>query len=334
MKIGRYDLTKEVLIVAEIGNNHEGSRQLAEDMISLAAESGADAVKFQTIVPERLLSKNSSDSFARFKRFQLTFSDYENLAVKSRDEGMLFLSTPFDIESALFLKELVPAFKIASGDNNFWQLLKVVANTALPIIVSTGLMSFDEATTTTKFIQNIWRDRDIDQELALLHCVSSYPTPPTQANLLAIQDLSSIISTIGYSDHTIGIEAPVLAVALGARIIEKHFTIDKNYSSFRDHHLSADPREFKEMVRRIRLGSQYLGSGVKIVQNCEEPNLVNMRRSIVAITLEALERQNMSINDIDWIRPGGGLVQEDKVVGKRAVRFIEAGQRITINDIK
>ncbi len=166
------------------------------------------------------------------------------------------------------------------------------------IIISTGLMALDEVNTTCEFIQTIWRDRGIDQELALLHCVSAYPTPPGQANLLALQDLSSIINTIGYSEHTLGIEAPVLAVALGARIIEKHFTIDKNHSSFRDHHLSADPEEFKEMTRRIRSVSQYLGSGSKIVQSCEEPNRVIMRRSIVA-KKDIQPGQQLNINDID-----------------------------------
>ena len=332
MNIGGHNLTKEVLIIAEIGNNHEGSYQLAEEMIGLAAEAGANAVKFQTIIPERLVSENSPDSFSKFERFRLSFSEYESLATTAHNEGMLFLSTPFDIESALFLRDLVPAFKISSGDNNFWQLLKVVGNTGLPIILSTGLMSLDEVKKTSQFIEKIWLTKNIEQQLALLHCVSSYPTPTKQANLLAIRDLALIVDTVGYSDHTLGIEAPVLAVALGARIIEKHFTIDKNQSSFRDHHLSADPHELKEMVRRIRLTSEYLGSGGKIIQECEKPNLMNMRRSIIA-KRDIQPNRILQIHDIDWVRPGGGLFQEDEVVGKSAKRLIKRGERINMSDL-
>jgi len=332
MNIGGHNLTKEVLIIAEIGNNHEGSYQLAEEMIGLAAEAGANAVKFQTIIPERLVSENSPDSFTKFERFRLSFSEYKSLATTAHNEGMLFLSTPFDIESALFLRDLVPAFKISSGDNNFWQLLKVVGNTGLPIILSTGLMSLDEVKKTSQFIEKIWLTKNIEQQLALLHCVSSYPTPTKQANLLAIRDLALIVDTVGYSDHTLGIEAPILAVALGARIIEKHFTIDKNQSSFRDHHLSADPHELKEMVRRIRLTSEYLGSGGKIIQECEKPNLMNMRRSIIA-KRDIQPNRILQIHDIDWVRPGGGLFQEDEVVGKSAKRLIKRGERINMSDL-
>ena len=334
MKIGEISTRDKVLIIAEIGNNHEGSYTLAEEMIGLAVEAGADAVKFQTIIPERLVSIQQKKRIKQLKKFQLSYDEFTKLSKVAKNEGAIFLSTPFDIDSALFLNELVPAYKIASGDNDFFPLIEVIAKTGKPIIMSTGLANIDEVKKSVKFIKNIWDDQNIDQELALLHCVSSYPTPLENANLLAIRELENIAGVVGYSDHTLGIDAAILSVAVGARIIEKHFTIDNNYSDFHDHKLSANPEDFKEMVEKIRLAEKTLGSGIKKPSPEELENRIKIRRSIVA-KHDLSAGHIISIEDLDWVRPGDGIRpgEENKVIGKTMKRAFMAGEKIELEFI-
>ncbi len=335
MKIANYDTEKKVFIIAEIGNNHEGSYTLAEEMIGKAAEAGACAVKFQTIVPEKLVSISQKDRIEQLKRFQLTYDEFERLNKVAKHENILFLSTPFDIESVHFLNSIVPAFKIASGDNNFFPLIEVIAQTGKPIIMSAGLIDLLEVRKTIDFILNIWNENAIDQDIAILHCVTSYPTALEEANLSAIKELQSLNVTIGYSDHTIGTEAAVLSVALGARIVEKHFTIDKNYSDFRDHQLSADPNEFSQLVERVEIASKLLGQSRKTVQESEKLVMEKIRRSIVA-RKDLDENTVLTLDDISWVRPGGGLApgNEEMVLGKRLKVKVAAGELITLDNLK
>ena len=335
MKIANYDTEKKVFIIAEIGNNHEGSYTLAEEMIGKAAEAGACAVKFQTIVPEKLVSISQKDRIEQLKRFQLTYDEFERLNKVAKHENILFLSTPFDIESVHFLNSIVPAFKIASGDNNFLPLIEVIAQTGKPIIMSAGLIDLLEVRKTIDFILNIWNENAIDQDIAILHCVTSYPTALEEANLSAIKELQSLNVTVGYSDHTIGIEAAVLSVALGARIVEKHFTIDKNYSDFRDHQLSADPNEFSQLVERVEIASKLLGQSRKTVQESEKLVMEKIRRSIVA-RKDLDENTVLTLDDISWVRPGGGLApgNEEMVLGKRLKVKVAAGELITLDNLK
>ena len=335
MKIANYDTEKKVFIIAEIGNNHEGSYTLAEEMIGKAAEAGACAVKFQTIVPEKLVSISQKDRIEQLKRFQLTYDEFERLNKVAKHENILFLSTPFDIESVHFLNSIVPAFKIASGDNNFFPLIEVIAQTGKPIIMSAGLIDLLEVRKTIDFILNIWNENAIDQDIAILHCVTSYPTALEEANLSAIKELQSLNVTIGYSDHTIGTEAAVLSVALGARIVEKHFTIDKNYSDFRDHQLSADPNEFSQLVERVEIASKLLGQSRKTVQESEKLVMEKIRRSIVA-RKDLDENTVLTLDDISWVRPGGGLApgNEEMVLGKRLKVKVAAGELIALDNLK
>ena len=335
MKIANYDTEKKVFIIAEIGNNHEGSYSLAEEMIGKAAEAGACAVKFQTIVPEKLVSISQKDRIEQLKRFQLSYDEFERLSKVAKHENILFLSTPFDIESVHFLNSIVPAFKIASGDNNFLPLIEVIAQTGKPIIMSAGLIDLLEVRKTIDFILNIWNENAIDQDIAILHCVTSYPTALEEANLSAIKELQSLNVTIGYSDHTIGTEAAVLSVALGARIVEKHFTIDKNYSDFRDHQLSADPNEFSQLVERVEIASKLLGQSRKTVQESEKLVMEKIRRSIVA-RKDLDENTVLTLDDISWVRPGGGLApgNEEMVLGKRLKVKVAAGELITLDNLK
>jgi len=329
MKIENLNVNNEILIIAEIGNNHEGSYALAEEMIGLASESGADAVKFQTIIPNRLVSINNSERIQQLEKFQLSYEEFNKLSKVAKQEGLIFLSTPFDIESALFLNEIVPAYKVASGDNNFYPLIDTIAKTGKPIILSTGLMNINEVNKTALFIRNIWKEKKINQKLALLHCVSCYPTPYEDTNLLAICDLKDIADVVGYSDHTLGINAAILSVAVGSRIIEKHFTLDNNYSNFHDHELSANPNDFKKMVDEIRFAEKILGSDRKMPSELELEAKQAIRRSIVANhDLDAGHK--IQLEDLEWVRPGGGFRpgEEAQLIGKRVIVKIDCGSMI------
>lgn len=331
MIIDGFDTDRKVLVIAEVGNNHEGSCSLAEEMIGAAAEAGADAVKFQTIVPERLVSPQDTRRIAQLSRFRLSYDDFERLADAARRRGVLFLSTPFDTESVAVLEPLVPAFKIASGDNNFAPLLDTVARTGKPILMSCGIATLAELRGSVAAIRQTWRRLSIDGQLALLHCVASYPAPVEEANLLAMRCLiDEFKCDVGYSDHTLGIEAAMLAVAVGARIVEKHFTLDKNHSDFRDHQLSADPMDMAVLVRRIRAIEVLLGREQMVRQRCEEGSAKSLRRSIVA-SHDLRPGTRLSWRDITWLRPAGGLPpgREAILLGRMLKVPLKAGQMIT-----
>jgi len=330
MIIGDIDTDREVLIIAEIGNNHEGSYSLAEELIGRAAEAGAGAVKFQSIIPEKLASSRDMDRIAQLRRFQLSLEQMERLKAIADREGVLFLSTPFALKSVAFLNNLVPAFKVASGDNNFYPLLAAIARTGKPILLSTGMANLMEIKETVAFLQSTWNNYDIPPApLAVLHCVVSYPTPPAGANLLVIRTLHTLGVTVGYSDHTLGNEAAVLACALGARIIEKHFTIDKSYSAYRDHQLSADPAEFKDMVARIKTAQVLLGDGEKRIMECERESLSKVRRTIVA-DRHLKVGDIITWKDLNWVRMGNGLAPgfEESLIGRRVLAAIDEGEAL------
>ncbi len=335
MKIGGVDLEKEVLVIAEIGNNHEGSYALAEEMIGLAAGTGVQAVKFQTFKTEHYVSHKDTERFARLKSFELSAEQFERLAAQARKAGLLFLSTPFDLESAKLLAGIVSAYKVSSSDNNFFPLLDEIARGNKPVILSCGLAGLDEIEYSTNFLRRAWRMAGIEQSLAALHCVTAYPVPPEEANLGAIAAMKKRLGlTIGYSDHTLGIDAAVLSVALGARIIEKHFTLNKNHSSFRDHQISADPAEMTSLVTKVKEAQILLGSGEKTPQPAEVKNTTAVRRSIVA-------RRDLAVGevirweDLTWVRPAGGLTpgSEAVVLGKALKKPVKAGEWITLDSL-
>lgn len=329
MKLGPFDTQQEIVVIAEVGNNHEGDFSLAREMIGLAASAGANAIKFQTIIPEHLVSANDHKRIEQLGKFQFSFDQFTQLSEVARNENIIFLSTPFDLEGARFLDSIVPAFKVSSGDNTFYPLLDFLARTGKPIIMSTGIADFDAIRQSKEYIENIWESEGICGDLALLHCTSSYPAPPGEAHLLFIRKLKELAATVGYSDHTLGIEAAVLAVALGARIIEKHFTIDKNHSDFRDHQLSADPEEFAAMVRRIRDAHRMLGDADKSTRDGEIKTSLAMRRSIVA-SHDLKEGQCLSLEDVTWVRPGGGIPPggEKDLIGKHLKRPVTQGSML------
>ena len=335
MKIGSFNTNEKILVIGEIGNNHEGSYSLAEEMIGRAAEAGVGAVKFQTIVPERFIASSEIDRIKQLRKFQLTYNEFERLAAYTKEKGILFLSTPFDIESVEFLDGIVPAFKIASSDNNFFPLLKRVAKTSKPILLSTGLTDFAEVVNAKKQIELYWKSYDLSGDLAVLHCVSSYPVRDEEANLLSIKYLSDHLECeVGYSDHTLGIDACITAASLGARIIEKHFTIDKKYSDFHDHQLSADPIEMKRLVEKVDLVENLLGTYEKTLSESEKKVKSKYRRSIAAkADLDA--DHEIKLEDLTWLRPGTGIPvgEENQIIGRKLKKNMHAGEIFRKDDL-
>ena len=331
-----FNLAKRVLIVAEIGNNHEGSFDTAQRMIASAAKAGADAVKFQTFVPEHYVHGADSARLARLRGFQFSYAQFEALARTAQDSGVMFFSTPFDIQSAHFLNSIQDVFKIASGDNNFMHLIKTVAGFAKPMFVSTGLADLDLLQRIYSTTHTIWQQKQAKPAFAFLHCVCSYPAPPAQANLGAIKTLQVHFpgATVGYSDHTLGIQAATFAVAAGARIIEKHFTLDKNYSEFRDHQLSADPQDFQQLVAGIRLVEELQGAGEISPQPCEEVSRAPVRRSIAAAS-DLAAGTMLTAAHITWVRPGTGIPpgEVSAVLGRTITRSLAQGEMIVHKDL-
>ena len=332
------NLIKKTFIIAEAGNNHEGNFNIAKKLILKAKECGADAVKFQTFIPEYFVLKSNKERYKQLKNFQLTFSQFKKLSDYSKKVGIVFFSTPFDIESAKFLNKIQQIFKISSGDNNFLPLIETIAKFNKSIFLSTGLANIKQIAKAKKLILNLWNKKTKNsKKLAILHCVSSYPVVESEANLLAIKTLKKKFPDciIGYSDHTQGILAPIVAVTLGAEIIEKHFTLNKAFSNFRDHKISVDPKEMKEMVSRIRKIELMLGNGKKELQSSEKKNIKFMRRSIVA-KIDIPKGKKIELGDINWVRLSGGLAPgyEKKIINKKSLRNIKMGTKIKLSQIK
>jgi N,N'-diacetyllegionaminate synthase len=338
MRIGNLDSDEKVIIIAEIGNNHEGSFDVAHEMVDRAAEAGVDAVKFQTFKTETFVAPSQVERFERMKGFELSQDQFARLAERARAAGIKFISTPLDMPSAVYLDGIVDALKVASGDNTFYPLIEFVAGTDKPVIISTGFADEPEIALAAATVEKIRGGRPNGPEMALLHCVSAYPVEPEVANLGAIHCLSQRfgeIATIGYSDHTLGTLAATLSIAAGARIVEKHFTLDRNYSDFRDHQLSADPSMMASLVKTIREAETLMGSGDLAPRQIERDSETPVRRSIAAARgLGAGEI--VGPDDIMWIRPGEGFPpgREATVLGRPLVKSVGPGELFTNDDFK
>lgn len=331
MKINEYDTQERVYLIAEIGNNHEGSLDTARKMVDAALEAEVDAVKFQIFRTEEYIAASNPDRFTRLKGFELTPDKFAQLADQTRAGGAHFIATPFDLASAKVAAELCDAIKIASGDNTFFPLIDTVAAAGKPTIMSTGLTDVKELREPYGRLAGALGD----ENLALLHCVTNYPVAPEDANVAAVKTLADQFACeIGYSDHTIGNDACLAAIACGARIIEKHFTLDHHFSDFRDHQLSANPAEMTELQQRIREFEILLGSGNKIACAAESELAPAVRRSIV--TRQALPAGHvLSANDLTWIRPAAGMApgRELELVGYPLHTAVEAGHQLQPDDV-
>ena len=332
MNIGSHDIGERVALVAEIGNNHEGDAARAEEMVRAAAAAGADAVKLQTFHAGRFVMPADERRFAQLSRFQLPDEEVVRLAEIAHASGIAFVSTPLDLPSVDLLEPIVDALKIASGDLDFFPLLRRVAATDRPLILSTGV---SDLARINRALDEVAAVRGSLDQVAVLHCTSAYPAPPQDAHLRAIPWLAERLPCpIGFSDHTIGLDAPPLAVALGARIVEKHFTLAGIESDFRDHELSLTPPELTELERRIRAAEALLGRAAKEVLEIEA-GLVDAVARSVAAGRDLPAGHELCDEDLVWLRPGGGVApgREWVLVGRTLTRAIAAGERIAEGDV-
>lgn len=331
------------IIIAEAGVNHNGSLDRARRMIAAAREAGADYVKFQAVGQvENLISVTapmanyqkvntgrSTSQLNMVRRLMLPLEQYALLSNYCREEGIGFSATPFDIPSISYLAELgVDFMKVPSGEITDLPYLRAIAAAGKPVIMSTGMATMEEVAAAVKVLT----DGGLKTEdITLLHCTTEYPTPYTDVNLRAMLTMKREFSTaVGYSDHTRGIEVPIAAAALGATVIEKHFTLSRSLPG-PDHKASLTPAELKAMVSSVRHIDQALGDGIKRVTPSERPNITVARRSIVAAR-HISEGQIITEADIAAKRPAGGLspMEWDKVVGSRATRTYLPDEQIEL----
>lgn len=333
-----------VFVIAEAGVNHNGDLDLARQLIDAAVQAGADAVKFQTFVTEQVISAAAPKAeyqlqttdptetqFEMVRRLELSPAAHHTLSGYCRDLGIQFLSTPFDRTSADLLNELkVPAIKIASGDITDWPFLAYVARSGKPIILSTGMSYLGEVEQALKVIRDAGNN-----EIILLHCVSNYPAAPADANLRAMRTMADEFKVpVGFSDHTAGTTVAIAAVALGASVIEKHLTMDKNLPG-PDHRASLEPQEFRALVEAIRTTESALGNGNKTPAASESDTRRVARRSLASASVldEGTVLQSHMLNEM---RPGTGISPSSigEVVGRRLKRKLESGELLSWSDLQ
>jgi N,N'-diacetyllegionaminate synthase len=336
-------MNRKTLIIAEAGVNHNGSIELAKRLIDVAAEAGADYVKFQTFKSENIVSKyaikaeyqkqntgNDDSQLSMLKKLELSNKDHDDLIAYCSNKGINFLSTPFDLPSINLLKAKgVKLGKIPSGEITNLPYLKAMAKAFPKIILSTGMASMHEIESA---VAVLFTSGTKKEDLTILHCNTEYPTPMRDVNLLAMMDLQKCLGVaVGYSDHTLGIEVPIAAVALGASIIEKHFTLNKKMEG-PDHLASLEPDELSKMVSSIRNIEQALsGNGIKEPSVSEEKNKIIVRKSIVCKVPikkgELFTEENLTVK-----RPGNGIspMQWYEILGKTALKDFEIDDLIEI----
>ena len=330
-------------IIAEAGVNHNGDVNLAKQLIEVAASAGANAVKFQTFKAETLVSpiaemaeyqknnfRKDLSQFEMIQQLELSFDAFRELKEFAQSRGALFLSTPFDVESANFLDEIgVPAFKVSSGDLTDFRLLDCLARKKKPVVLSTGMSDLHEVETAVEVLKAAG-----SEELAILHCVSNYPADAKDMNLRSIQTLSQVFKVpVGLSDHSLGQTVTLAAVALGACIIEKHFTVNKAMIG-PDHKCSLEPHELQTLVQEIRQVEAALGDGRKVPRACERPISEVVRRSIV-LAQDVDENECIAAPMLACLRPGTGIPPQflSSVQGRRLVRSMKKGDVLHWEDI-
>lgn len=331
-------------IIAEAGVNHNGDVILAKQLVDAAVAAGADAVKFQTFKTAHLVSPSApkthyqltttgtdESQFDMLRKLELSAESHHELLHYCQTRNILFMSTPFDKESVDFLHQLgVAVFKIGSGEVTNWPLLSYIAHKEKPVILSTGMSYLSEVVEAV----NVMRVAG-NQQIIVLHCVTNYPTEPSMVNLRAIHTLSAALQIpVGYSDHTIGTTISIAAAAMGACVIEKHFTLDKTLSG-PDHLASLEPYELKAMVQGIRTVEQASGNGIKVPAHTETENRKIVRRSLAAVT--DLAAGKILVNaDLRALRPATGIspIHIQQVVGRMLKNPINRGQFISWDDLE
>lgn len=329
----------KVFIIAEAGVNHNGDKTIAYKLIDAAKDAGANAVKFQTFKAEKIISRHTNmatyqrenvgreeSQLSMVKSLELSYDDFNELKAYCDEKGIIFLSSPFDEDSIDFLENLVPYYKIPSGEIVNKPYLQRVASKHKPMIMSTGMATLSDVEKALGDIYSV----DKDAEIYLLHCTTNYPTPYEEVNLKAMITLKEAFKLpVGYSDHTNGIEIPVAAVALGACIIEKHFTLDRNMQG-PDHKASLEPDDFKSMVRAIRNVEDALGNGIKRPTKSEDEIKNVVRKKLVAVR-DMKKGQIIELADVTLKRVNVGLSADflDIIIGKRLIKGIREDEGFT-----
>lgn len=328
-----------IYIIAEAGVNHNGSLAVAKELAEAAKEAGADCVKFQTFKAEKLVSRSARKAAYQegttgegtqadmLKQLELSYDEFRELKAHCDRIGIRFLSTPFDPDSIAFLDTMdMPFWKVPSGEVTNAPYLAAIGKTGKPVVLSTGMCTLEEVGAAIRVLRE-----NGSGEIRLLQCNTEYPTPFEDVNLRAMATMRETFGLeTGYSDHTRGIEAPIAAAALGAGIIEKHFTLDRNMEG-PDHKASLEPGELAAMVQAIRHIELALGTGVKTPSPSEQKNIAAARKSLVAARAirqgETLTAENLAVK-----RPGTGVspMRWDEVIGTKAVRDFEEDELIEL----
>ncbi len=330
---------KKTIIIAEAGVNHNGNLNIAKEMVDIAAESGADYVKFQTTDVDSLVIDNAP--IAQYQReninnncsqkqmiseLMLSFEAFETLSDYCSEKGIKFLSTPFDIKSVHFLNHLVDVWKIPSGEITNVPYLSEIAKTKKDVFLSTGMSTMNEIDFAYKLLKE-----NGSGNITVLHCTTQYPAPIEDVNLNAMITMKDYFnSDVGYSDHTQGIEIAIAAVAMGATVIEKHFTLDRGMKG-PDHKASLEPNELKDMIAAIRKVEIAKGDGKKKVEHSEQENIAVVRKSIVA-SQNIKKGEIFSPYNLTTKRPGNGVSASfwNDVIGKRAKRDFVNDEQIEL----
>jgi len=333
-------MSKKIFIIAEAGVNHNGSLKLAKQLVDVAVDCGVDAVKFQTFKAKSLVTKiavqaeyqtqntgKQESQFDMLQRLELSEKDHHELLAHCAKNNIEFLSTPFDLQSIQFLKSLgVKRFKVPSGEITNYPYLKMMGEFDMEIILSTGMANIGEVEAALNVLVDSGTSKD---NITVLHATTDYPTQVEDVNLKAMQTMASAFNVkVGYSDHTSGIEVPTAAVALGATVIEKHFTLDKNMPG-PDHKASLEPDELKAMVKAIRNIELALGDGVKRPSKSEEKNIPVARKSLIA-AYDIAEGDVFSEKNLTIKRPGTGIspMRWNEILGQVAIKHYKADDLI------
>jgi len=335
---------KKTFVIAEAGVNHNGRIDVAYKLIDAAVSAGADAVKFQTFEASNLVLKSAEKAeyqkdlalkketqFEMLTRLELSKSGHLDLQAYCKDRDIIFLSSAFDLKSIDFLNQIgLRLFKIPSGEITNVPYLRKIGKLKKEVILSTGASELDEIKTAVDVLK---KSGTPQTQITVLHCNSQYPTPVRDVNLACLKTLRDELGTrVGYSDHTMGIEVPIAAVALGATVIEKHLTLNQEDNSGPDHKASLMPVEFGEMVRAIRNIDQAMGDGVKTVSESEEPNRLVIRKSIVA-SRRIMKGAIFNEDNLSVKRPSGGIGAElwDDLIGTVATKDYSEDEWIEIS---
>jgi N-acetylneuraminate synthase len=344
MNLYKQVISNKTLIIAEAGVNHNGDIEIAKKLVDVACEAGVDAVKFQTFKADKLVTKkaekaeyqkkntnNNETQYQMLKKLELAYDDHKELISYCEKKDIMFISTPFDIDSVDLLEDLgVELYKVGSGDLTNMPLLKYIARKNKPIILSTGMANLGEVEEAIS-----WIKEEGNNDIILLHCTTSYPTAYQDVNLRAMETMRQAFKLpVGYSDHTMGIEVSIAAVAMGACVIEKHFTLDKTMEG-PDHKASLNPKELKLMVKSIRNIEKSMGNGIKKCTTNEENTKKVARKGIVTVR-EIKKGEKIKSDMITVKRPENGIKPKyiNKIIGYVALENIQKDSSIKWNMIR